>query len=120
MQPLIMNRIVGNERQKSMVVARVETKMHFSVFAKMRKSCKNGPIFAKFHKISIRKNFCENLEDADFRENLVIFSRKFLQKRKTPIFAKFFVKTKNSDFCKKICKNESYFLKNFYENKNFF
>jgi hypothetical protein len=26
---------------------RVETKMHFSIFAKMRKSCENGTIFAK-------------------------------------------------------------------------
>jgi hypothetical protein len=31
---------------------RVETKMPFSIFAKMRKSCENGPIFAKFREIS--------------------------------------------------------------------
>jgi hypothetical protein len=31
--------------------------MPFSIFAKMRKSCKNGPIFAKFCEISFRENF---------------------------------------------------------------
>jgi hypothetical protein len=37
--------------------------MHFSIFAKMRKSCENGSIFAKFCEIS----FCANFR---FRENV--------------------------------------------------
>jgi hypothetical protein len=76
---------------------RVETKMHFSVFAKMRKSCENGQIFAT----NFRENFCENF---------IYFSRKFSRERKKPIFAK----TKNAGFC----KNECYFLQNFCKNKN--
>jgi hypothetical protein len=56
--------------------------MHFSVFAKMRKSCENGQIFAKFHEISFREN--------------ISFSRKFSRKSRE-IFAKICAKTKNSD-----------------------
>jgi ferritin-like protein len=59
-------------------MTRVETKMHFSVFAKRRKSGENGQIVAKYHEIS----FCENIS----------FPQKFLQKRKTLIFAKLFAK----------------------------
>jgi hypothetical protein len=69
---------------------RVETKMHFSVFAKMRKLCENGQIFAKFHEIS----FLENIS----------FSRKFSRKYRI-IFAKIFAKTKNSDFRENIREN---------------
>jgi hypothetical protein len=58
--------------------SRVETKMHFSVFAKMRKSCENGQIFAKFRFAKIFR----------FRENISEFSRN----RKTPIFANIFAK----------------------------
>jgi hypothetical protein len=36
---------------------RVETKMPFSIFAKMRKSCENGPIFAKFREISFSRKW---------------------------------------------------------------
>jgi hypothetical protein len=69
---------------------RVETKMHFSVFAKMRKSCENGQIFAKFRDKFSRK------------------SRKFFAKifaiTKTLIFAKIFAKTKNVDFHENLCE----------------
>jgi hypothetical protein len=56
MQPMIF--IVAR------VLARVETKMHFSIFAKMQKSCENGTIFVKF------------------RENVTKILRKYSQKRK--------------------------------------
>jgi hypothetical protein len=62
---------------------RVETKMHFSVFAKMGRFSQN------FTKFRFAKIFCF-LEN--FCENLVYFSRKFSRKRKTPIFAKIFAK----------------------------
>jgi hypothetical protein len=46
-------------------------KMHFSILAKLRKSCKNGVIFAKFHEIS----FVENLSFLK-----IFFAKIFLQK----------------------------------------
>jgi hypothetical protein len=63
-------------RAPTLLYTRVETKMPFSIFAKMRKSCENGPIFAKFREISFRKNFRFR---ENFRENLTkfSFSRKF-------------------------------------------
>jgi hypothetical protein len=64
--------------QKKYSKPRVETKMHFFIFAKIRKSCENGQIFAKFHKISFREN--------------ISFSRKFSRK-----FQKFFAKMKNAE-----------------------
>jgi hypothetical protein len=38
-------------KQWQYIITRVETKKHFAIFAKMPKSCVNGLIFAKFHKI---------------------------------------------------------------------
>jgi hypothetical protein len=63
--------------------------MHFSVFTKMKKSCKNGQIFTKFHEILVCKN--------------ILFSRKCLQKSRI-ICAKIFAKTKNSAFGENIVK----------------
>jgi hypothetical protein len=63
--------------------------MHVSVFAKMRKSCENGQIFAKFHEISFRFSF----------------SRKFSRKSRN-IFAKIFAKTKIADFRENFGENE--------------
>jgi hypothetical protein len=37
------------------IPTRVETKMHFLIFAKMRKSCENGMIFAKSPEISFSR-----------------------------------------------------------------
>jgi hypothetical protein len=112
---------------------KVETKMHFSVFAKMGWFSRN---FTKF-RFAINFRFRENV-----REYFVYFSRKFPRKRKTPIFskilsifrdnfcenekrrfsqksclffAKCFSKTKNADFR----ENERYFLKNICEYTNF-
>jgi hypothetical protein len=42
----------------------VETNLNFSIFAKMIKSCENGPILLNFlvlHKISVQDIFCEIL-----------------------------------------------------------
>jgi hypothetical protein len=63
---------------EDVVHARVETKMHFLIFMKMRKSCENGTIFAKFHfakifaKISrkCRENFCENEKSIKFDSDM--------------------------------------------------
>ena len=59
----------------SRVGTRVETKMHFSIFVKMRKSSENGTIFAKFREILFRepkilRKFRENFrKNGNFREN---------------------------------------------------
>jgi hypothetical protein len=63
----------------------------------MQKSCKNGPIFAKFHEIFakiskiFRKQFCKT-GNADFRENFCKNLVSVLQKRKQIIFEKIFAK----------------------------
>jgi hypothetical protein len=64
---------------------RVEKKMQFSIFEKVRKLCQNAPIFAKFHKISFLKNFPENKGRycrKNFRENNCYFreNENFVQK----------------------------------------
>jgi hypothetical protein len=104
---------------------RVETKMHFSVFAKMRKSCENGSIFAKFHEISFRENFSfsrkfsrksqknfAKIENPDFREN---FTRKFSRKSRN-FFAKMFAKTENGYFRESFCENLVIFSRKFSRN----
>jgi hypothetical protein len=75
---------------------RVETKMHFCVFAKMRKS-EMGRFYAKFHEILFHEN--------------VSFPQKF-----RIFFAKIFAKTKNPDFCINFRENLVYFCKNFRAN----
>jgi hypothetical protein len=62
----------------------------FFCFTKMRKSCKNGQISAKFRIKIFAKIYAKVLYI--FCENFVYFLQKFLQKQKTPIFAKFFAK----------------------------
>jgi hypothetical protein len=101
---------------------------------------RKGSIFAKFHEISFRENFSllrqfsrkyqknfAKIENADFRENLVVFRENYCEDEKRRFSRKyclffaesFFSKMKNSDFFEKFCENECYSLKNFYENKNF-
>jgi hypothetical protein len=50
----------------------VETKMHFSIFAKMRKSCEHGTIF--FAKTKI--NFRENAKTKIFVSTLLVMERR--------------------------------------------
>jgi hypothetical protein len=58
---------------KCWIRIRVEKKMHFSIFAKIQKSCKNVLIFTKFQKILLHKNF-------GFCKNFTKISRKFHEK----------------------------------------
>jgi hypothetical protein len=75
--------------------------MHFSVFAKMRKSCENGQfsrnfVFAKNFRTGIAK--ISTKISYNFRKKGKLrFSRKFLQKS-CLFFAKIFAKMKNADF----------------------
>jgi hypothetical protein len=88
----------SSTQEAASAAARVKTKMHFSVFAKMRKSCENhakiGRFSRNFTKFRFAKifRFCENFRGNEKR-------RKCSQKSQN-IFTKIFAKTKNSDFRK--------------------
>jgi ribosomal protein S21 len=52
---LLLNEVQAHNLDSTL--RRVETKFFcVSIFVKMRKSCKNGLIFAKFHEMSFREN----------------------------------------------------------------
>jgi hypothetical protein len=89
----------------------LKRKCMFSFSRKCENHAKMGRISRNFTKFRFVKNFLENkkrrfsrkfliffarifakTKNADFRENIVYFSQKILQKRKTPIFAKIFAK----------------------------
>jgi hypothetical protein len=65
------------KRLSHTVLHRVETKMHFSIFAKMQKSLKNRTIFTKFRKILFQEIFFYE----NFCKNLMKILRKFLRKK---------------------------------------